>query len=280
MIGSPVYFALAAALFSPSSGFELAFVSDPDGPRAVVSATLRAEKAGDGLVRFTYQARTLVLVDEGTTVAASADADFVAPPPIEGWPERDAMGMRWHDDGGVELWLAGSELTRLTTSRVRLQPVNLVNGGGAPLAVVSAVLTYRSMRYKGLAVVMSDDEGKARDLAHTGFVLVNMGRSGGLFSALEQNRFFNCSAEIGATPATNALALAYLDGVRTNKIFLPLAFRVTGARTSVLFSIAPSAQNGNPRSDVVAPSALMFVGDGFHEDRVVKFSAIVLPVRR
>ncbi|MFH1810040.1 MAG: hypothetical protein ABIJ09_14940, partial [Pseudomonadota bacterium] len=183
-IAAPLFCALtAAAGDGQPSSLALAWVAEARGgpPRGLVASFVDLSEPGAPPPRrYAYAAQlwrgerddALPRFEEPAGGAVAVGVRFEATPALEGFPERESLGLRWRSDDRIELRVGAERPWQLLTEALVLPVGPTAEGSVCRLTVTRATLRGPGESRRGLALVEVCDHGTPVALLRPGAVLL------------------------------------------------------------------------------------------------------------
>lgn len=278
--------ALLAAVPSPPGpgGATLLFVAEADKVAVVLAADFECRAAEPQRLACNYAARiwstapALAPTPTGALVGREWSAQFNAPRPIDGWPERDELSLIWHGDGGYEVRTGGTGgAFRLATRPAPPRPLAGTASGACTIAVVGAELRLGKERWRGLAVVERYTAGAGRCLEQPGSALLATGRDSFTLLRPADRAQWKLLPDGSATPISEPFQVLLVDGISSGDRLVPTAVRLYTAQLELLLEQrAPAAPSTSGALELLRYAPL--AGAGYQGGREVRAAAVMMPL--
>ena len=272
--------ALLAAVPTSSDpgGATLLFVAEADKVAVVLAADFECRDAEPQRLACSYAARVWSTVPTGALVGREWGAQFNAPRPIDGWPERDELSLIWHSDGGYEVRTGtAAGAIRLATRPALSQPLAGAVAGSCAIAVVGAELRVGKERWRGLAVVARYAAGAGSCLEQPGSALLATGRDSFTLLRPADHTQWKLLPDGSTTLIAEPLQVLLVDGRSVDDHIVPTAVRVYTPRLELLLEQrAPAMPPASGALELLrfAPMA----GAGYLNGREVRAAAVMMPL--
>ncbi|MBN2358278.1 MAG: hypothetical protein JXR83_02415 [Deltaproteobacteria bacterium] len=279
---------VAAAPVAPGSA-TLLFVAEPVKVAVALAADFECRPAEPQRLACSYAARLWstapalapsATAEHGPVLAEHAwSAQFNAPRPLDGWPERDELSLIWHGDGGYEVRTGATAIgIALATGPALPRPLAGWSGGSCQIAIAAAELRAGRERWRGLAVVERQAAGAARCLEQPGTALLTTGREGYALVRLVERASWRLSPDGSATPVDDPMHVMLVDGRTVGDLFVPTAVRLYTPQLELLLERRRVATTA-----AIGPLEMLrhepLTGAGYLAGREVRAAAVVMPLR-
>lgn len=262
------------------------FVSSPAGPAWALRARAEVgepDAAGRRDYRYTVQAwLDAPAADAGPAGGVrqlQRQIEFSAPPPLGGWPERDALGLTWHADGGIELRSGAQPRLKLATGPLQPVVVQPLAQTDCQLAVVTARLTVQDLTRPGVALIELCQRGAARQLEHPGLALLVDSTGRALLAQLVDGRWWQLQPGGPATLLPDPPELTWVDARRSGGWLVPRVWRLSEpGRSALLEAVAPPSPPAGTTPAQAAQLATLLAGPIEAGKQRETLHALVLPI--
>jgi len=263
---------------TPSS-VAMTFVSWSEGPELALTAKFSASEEHQGEKTFRYETsiwQSTSNDDKQPPQWSNQVNRFRAAPPLEGWPERKSVSLRWNSDQSVDLAFGEQARYRLQTEPIHLPKKAQHNEICCLWRSAKAQLFVNGQSRPGIALIEICEQGES-SLTQRPKSMILAGHDQRAF-VIHDERWFELSVDGDPKPLAEPPRLTWMEAVQTDRVLAPPALRVA-FKDALLQLQRADFEPGRPGTgdwrDESSPVVLR--GRGFRGEENFAATGIVFP---